>query len=151
MRGIRSMSLALIALVVGCSSDSPTEPPAEFYAAIRVTGVVLWRDCRPAVGVTVKLREHKRYTACVDSRPFSDCTRYSTWLHDQDVTNADGRYEVDAVVTCPADVRIWAFPDSGSMTSADADPSDNIFCREGDQTVNVAIGSYNPTICFPNP
>jgi hypothetical protein len=142
------MSHALIALMVGCSSDSPTEPPAEFDAAIRVTGVVLWRDCSPAVGVTVKLREHRSYSVCNE---IFGCTRYSAWLHDQDVTNADGRYEVAAVVTCPADVRIWAFPDSGSMTSADADPSDNIFCREGDQTVNVAIGSYNPTICFPNP
>ena len=93
------------------------------------------------------MQEHKRYRSSVSREPFGDVWRYSTWVHDQDVTNAEGRYEVDAVVPCPADVAIWAFPDSGSMTAADADP---LFCREGDQTVNVVIGSRHAPPCFPD-
>jgi len=141
---VRYFVVGVFVVALACGGDSPTEPdPKPFDAAMRVTGVVLWRDCSPAAGVTVKLREHRTYKVCLNE-PFG-CTRYSTWVHDHDVTNAEGRYEVDAVVTCPADVRIQAFPDGGSMHVADADP---LFCRQGDQTVNIVIGSRDPTLCF---
>ena len=137
----RPVSLTLVALAVGCSSDSPTEPVA-FEATVRVTGNVVSMDCSPAVGVRVVLDEFY----CDSSRtlePFDlGCGRT---IHGTDQTDAEGWYEIEASVTCPRYLTVGVRVDG---TGAIADLSE-VECRGDDQQIDLVIGPED-AVCNPD-
>jgi len=142
------VSLALTLLALGCSDESPVEP-VTFEASVRVSGNIAWSDCSPAAGVSVVLDE----VECKGtpwSRDFDiDC---DTWVHGRDVTDADGRYDIEASVVCPALLRLRHLSDRGTSKIFDHNIVD---CRQGDHQVNLVIGdqseSREPERCLPDP
>jgi hypothetical protein len=137
-------SLALAILTLGCSGESSTGPTG-FEATVRVSGVVVWTDCRPAVGVSVIL-DHFYCDPPLSEGSFDfGCDRR---IYGSDLTDAEGRYEVEASVSCPRYLTVQARADSGVPPISAAEEVD---CRPGDQQFDLVIGTTaRDAVCLPD-
>lgn len=139
----RAISLVLVSLAVGCSADSPAEP-ATFDATVRITGNVVWTDCKPAVGISVVL-DHFYCDPPLDGSFDLGCDRR---IYGTDRTDAEGWYKIEASVTCPRYLTIQARADSGVPPIS---AGKEVHCRSGDQLVDLVIGTTSrDAVCPPS-